>query len=91
VLRRFRKEILELISAAEKSAEKELRPKVKQALDNMMEHFTGEIQRMIALRKHNPSIRRVEIELLQQQGLTLHQQIQGARLRMDALRLIVTL
>jgi ATP-dependent helicase HepA len=57
----------------------------------MMERYTEEIQRMVALRRHNPNVREEEIEALQAQGLALHRHLQAAALRLDALRLIVTL
>ncbi|MCU7858121.1 MAG: hypothetical protein KZQ79_20915 [Candidatus Thiodiazotropha sp. (ex Lucinoma borealis)] len=54
-------------------------------------HYTQEIQRMMALKKHNPGVREEEIQLLQDQGMALHQHLQSARLRLDAIRMVVTL
>ncbi|MEJ2590504.1 MAG: hypothetical protein P8178_03705 [Candidatus Thiodiazotropha sp.] len=43
------------------------------------------------MKRHNPGVREAEIRLLQQQGAELHRQLQSADLRLDALRLVVTL
>ena len=52
---------------------------------------TNEIQRMVALKRHNLNVRSEEIEALQAQGLALHEHLQAAGIRWDAVRLIVTL
>ncbi len=57
----------------------------------MMESYTSEIQRMVALKQYNPNVHDEEIEALQAQGLALHQHLQDSRLKLDAVRLVVTL
>jgi ATP-dependent helicase HepA len=91
VISSYRQQLRSLITAAEKAAANLVDAQVKQSSAKMMKYYTTEIQRMQALKKHNPSVRSEEIELLQQQGLALHQQLQSTRLRLDAVRLVVTL
>ena len=91
VVNSYRQQIRQLMSHAENAAQNQVEGTTKQAASRMMAHYTREIQRMQALKKHNPSVRNEEIQLLQDQGLALHQHLQAARLRLDALRLVVTL
>jgi ATP-dependent helicase HepA len=91
VINSFRQQIRALMSQAENIARQQITDMIKQAVTRMMSHYTREIQRMQALKKHNPSVRREEIELLQEQGLALHQHLQTAHCRLDAVRLVVTL
>ncbi|MES9862556.1 MAG: RNA polymerase-associated protein RapA, partial [Candidatus Thiodiazotropha sp. 4PDIVS1] len=90
VISSYRQAIRALISRSEEVAQKQIEKTVKQASAKMMSHYTTEIKRMQALKKHNPSVRSEEIDLLQDQGLSLHQHLQSARLRLDAVRLVVT-
>ncbi|MEJ2427051.1 MAG: hypothetical protein P8101_21980, partial [Candidatus Thiodiazotropha sp.] len=62
----------------------------KQAIHRMTEHYAHEIQRLQALKKHNPSVRQEEIEILQDHGIALHHHLQKTRLKLDAVRLVVT-
>jgi ATP-dependent helicase HepA len=91
VLRHYRKSIKRLVERAQLEARKAVPDLIEGAGKAMMEAYTEEIQRMVALRRHNPNIREEEIEALQAQGLALHRHLQTAALRLDALRLIVTL
>jgi ATP-dependent helicase HepA len=91
VIDNYRKQIRAMLKQAENAAHDSMEPLKKNAINTMMEHYTEEIQRMLALRKHNPGIREEEIRLMQDQGLALHQHLQAARVRIDAVRLIITL
>ncbi|MCU7915787.1 MAG: RNA polymerase-associated protein RapA [Candidatus Thiodiazotropha sp. (ex Gloverina cf. vestifex)] len=91
VINSYRKPILHMLEISENHAQKDLPGITKRAVGEMMSTYTEEIERMTALKRHNPSVRGEEIRLLQQQGTDLHQHLQAARLRLDALRLIVTL
>ncbi|MCU7918788.1 MAG: RNA polymerase-associated protein RapA [Candidatus Thiodiazotropha sp. (ex Epidulcina cf. delphinae)] len=91
VINTYRRELRRLMEQAENLAQRSVADTVSQAVKQMMEHYTQEIQRLQALKKHNPGVREEEIQLLQQQGMALHQHLQAARLRLDALRLVVTL
>ncbi|MCU7843687.1 MAG: RNA polymerase-associated protein RapA [Candidatus Thiodiazotropha sp. (ex Monitilora ramsayi)] len=91
VVNQYRKPILQMVEMADGHAQAELPGIVKQTLSEMMTVYTGEIARMTALKRHNPSVRGEEIRLLKQEATDLHQHLQAARLRLDAVRLIVTL
>jgi ATP-dependent helicase HepA len=62
---------------------------VHAGLKEMNFALNGEIQRLLSLKKINPNVREEEIELLQNEKNTLEDAIRSARLRLDALRLIV--
>ncbi|MET0061615.1 MAG: RNA polymerase-associated protein RapA [Candidatus Thiodiazotropha endolucinida] len=91
VIDSYRQQIRAMVEQTETAAHHSMEPLKNSAVNGMMEHYTEEIQRMMALRKHNPGIREEEIRLMQDQGLALHKHLQAARVRLDAVRLIVTL
>ncbi|MEW8126439.1 MAG: RNA polymerase-associated protein RapA [Candidatus Thiodiazotropha endolucinida] len=91
VIDSYRQQIRAMVEQTETAAHHSMEPLKNSAVNGMMEHYTEEIQRMMALRKHNPGIREEEIRLIQDQGLALHKHLQGTRVRLDAVRLIVTL
>jgi len=91
VVRGYRAEIRRLVELAEEQAGQRTTGLIEQAVQRMMEHYTTEIQRLSALQRHNPNVRDEEIEALQAQAQALHQHLQAARLRLDAVRLVVTL
>ncbi len=91
IIGQYRKPIQKMLRLAEGNAQAVLPTVVKKALAEMMSLYAAEIARMTALKKHNPSVREEEIRLLKQEGSDLHTHLQGARLRLDAVRLVVTL
>ncbi|MDJ0807083.1 MAG: RNA polymerase-associated protein RapA [Gammaproteobacteria bacterium] len=91
VIRQYRQPIRRLTKAALDAAHQASPELIQGAVKRMMEHYTAEIQRMVALKRHNPNVRSEEIEALQAQGLALHEHLQAAGVRWDAVRLIVTL
>jgi ATP-dependent helicase HepA len=72
------------------SSEDEARARVpaiiEEARREMNKQLSYEIERLVELRKINPSVRLEEIELLQEQKKSLDEHLVGARLRLDALR-----
>jgi ATP-dependent helicase HepA len=90
LLREYRKPIQQLLALGQREAQKAVPQRVNQAINQMMDHYTEEIQRLVALRRHNPNVRPEEVEALQAQGLALHQHLQAAALRLDGMRLVVT-
>ncbi|MEW8043695.1 MAG: RNA polymerase-associated protein RapA [gamma proteobacterium symbiont of Phacoides pectinatus] len=60
------------------------------AIAAMCADYTDELQRLEALRRVNPTIRGAELEELRQQAEALHRHLEGSRVRLDALRLIIT-
>jgi ATP-dependent helicase HepA len=91
VIDSYRQQIRAMIKQAETAAHSSMEPLKNRAINEMMEHYTEEIQRMMALRKHNPGIREEEIRLIQDQGIALHKHLKAAKVRLDAVRLVVTL
>lgn len=61
---------------------------IAQARREMVAQLDHEISRLRALQKVNRSVRDEEVELLVQQKRALDQHLMGARLRLDAIRLI---
>ena len=61
---------------------------VAAARGEMSARLDHEIERLRALRRVNPTVRAEEIDLLVEQKAALDQRLQGARLRLDAIRLI---
>ncbi len=90
VLKHYRPMIEQLMEQAESQARGVIGGLTQEAVKRMTQHYTNEIQRLQALKKHNPSVRREEISLLQEHGVALHQHLQKTRLRLDAIRLVVT-
>ncbi len=91
VIRQYRQQIRKLANLAKNTAQQASPELINQVVNEMMEHYTDEIQRMVALKRHNPNVRTEEVEALQAQGLALHKHLQAAGIRWDAVRLIVTL
>jgi ATP-dependent helicase HepA len=56
----------------------------------MLDAMTRELKRLAALRKVNPNVRQEELDHLKAQALEMHECIQSARQRLDAVRVIVT-
>ncbi len=90
VVQRYRTVIHALTGEAQRAARTEAPTLIAQAVKRMMEEYTREIQRMTALRRHNPGVREEEIRLLQTQGTDLRHHLQQSSLRLDALRLVIT-
>jgi ATP-dependent helicase HepA len=91
VLQNYRPAIQTLLGQAEAAAQAEAPAMIGSAIKRMMSEYTQEIERMNALKRHNPGVREEEIKLLQAQGADLHQHLQQARLRLDSVRLVITL
>jgi len=89
VIRQSRERLGELLENNARLADERKATLLNESLRRMMEDYTGEIRRLQALQRVNPNVREEEIQSLQQEGLLLHQHIQAARLRMDALRVLV--
>ena len=77
-----------LLRKAHDLAEARVEPIVAEARGLMATHLDHEIERLRDLRAVNPSVRAEEIDLLVEQKAALERSLQGARLRLDAIRLI---
>ena len=56
----------------------------------MLASLTTEIKRLVRLKKINPSIKEEEIEQLKDVTILLHENMNAAQLRLDAIRFLVT-
>ena len=85
----LREELLpELLAAAAELARRQIPAMVSRARQEMTQQLGHEITRLQELRKVNRSVRPEEIEALREQQDALARHLAGARLRLDAIRLI---
>jgi len=78
-----------LIGKAQELATARLVEVQQQAQELMQQKLNAQIERLQALQKLNPSVRPEEIAYLQQQQQELTDYISKARLKFDALRVVV--
>jgi ATP-dependent helicase HepA len=85
----FRLQVLPaMLEAAEKLASSQLSPLIARARAEMTTQLDHELARLRELQKVNRNVRAEEVELLVEQERALDQHLSGARLRLDAVRLI---
>jgi len=89
ITRKRRSQIIKMLNKAEKEATEQTPAIIRQALDQTLSTYSSEIRRLVALKRVNPNVRDDEIEILQQELRSLHQHIQGSRLRLEAVRVVV--
>lgn len=82
--------ILKLLGFAEQRAQLQKESICEYAMATMLESLTAEIKRLVRLQKVNPSIKNDEIEDLKDKTLLIHENIQIAQLRLDAVRFVIT-
>jgi len=89
LLQKARPAVPELLENAEIMAKQLAQPITDLAIENMLDFYTNEIQRLTQLQTINPLVRDDEIEDIQAQGLALHRMLDSAQLRLDAIRLVI--
>jgi len=89
IVTKHRSQIRQLLASAEDQANMRTSSIIRQALNQTLSSYTAEIRRLAALKRVNPNVRDEEIEVLQEELRSLAQHIQGARLRLEALRVVV--
>jgi ATP-dependent helicase HepA len=82
--------IQQLLAFAEQQAQIKMQSLIKKSTQTMIDSLTYEIKRLVSLKKINPSIKPIEIEQLKEVRLSLHENINEAQLKLDAIRFIVT-
>ena len=82
--------ILKLLAFAEQQAQLQKESICEHATATMLESLTAEIKRLVRLQKVNLSIKNDEIEDLKDKTLLIHENIQIAQLRLDAVRFVIT-
>ncbi|MBU2569311.1 MAG: RNA polymerase-associated protein RapA [Gammaproteobacteria bacterium] len=85
-----RKHLTTLLDIAEQNAQAQMNQLITDSQKTMLETMTGEIKRLTRLKQVNPSIREDEIEFQKETAMLLHENIQDAQLRLDAVRFIIT-
>ncbi|MDM7861687.1 RNA polymerase-associated protein RapA [Alteromonas sp. ASW11-36] len=81
--------IMQNLENAEKHAHQVANNIQRDAIQSMHSVLGEEAHRLMALAKHNPSIRQEEIDFIRTQMNQLDSAMQGAQLQLDALRLLV--
>ncbi|WP_227370316.1 RNA polymerase-associated protein RapA [Halomonas sp. M20] len=79
-----------LLAQGESEAENELPTIIEAAQQRMRIELNDELTRLKALAQHNPAVRDDEINALEEERRALDAAIDGTRLRLDAVRVIVT-
>lgn len=82
-------EVHQLIEKSAEIAQAQRDTIVEQALQKVKQELGDELTRLEALSKVNPSIRTVELDVLKQQQVELLEHMNQARIKLDAIRLIV--
>jgi ATP-dependent helicase HepA len=82
--------ILDMIKAAEQLANAQMQTLITTSSNQMIATLTGEIKRLVRLKKINPGIKSQEIEQLKETTMLSHESIQDAQLRLDAIRFVIT-
>ena len=89
-LNKQRNPIVNLLDIAEQYAKKDMVDIIAAADQAMLTALGAEVRRLARLQKINPAIKAEEIEELKDFTLVAHEHIQGAQLRLDAVRFIIT-
>ncbi len=85
-----RQPIQAMLQLAEQNAGQIMQDLIVQSQKTMLASLTSEIKRLVRLKKINPSIKEAEIEQLKEVTMLLHENMSAARLRLDAIRFLVT-
>lgn len=85
-----RQHIQDMITVGEQKAKALMQGLVTESSNLMIAAFTGEIKRMVRLKKINSGIKEQEIQQLKEMTMLAHESIQEAQLRLDAVRFVIT-
>ncbi|NOQ65211.1 MAG: RNA polymerase-associated protein RapA [Methyloprofundus sp.] len=85
-----REAIKELLELAEQEADRKMQALVVTAGGQMLQVLAKEIKRLNALSQFNVNISELEIEALKQKAIDSHGYINDAKLRLDAVRFIIS-
>lgn len=90
LLRSQRPLITELLERAGRLASARLPALIAECGDRMLETMSAELKRLAALRRVNPNVRQEELDQIKENTLALHACIQSASVRLDAVRVLVS-
>ncbi len=79
-----------LLDQGESEAERELSSIVETAETRMRTQLDGELARLKALAEHHPAVRSTELDALENERTALSEAIESTRLRLDAVRVVIT-
>ncbi|WP_445368355.1 RNA polymerase-associated protein RapA [Methylomonas sp. BW4-1] len=85
-----RQHIQDMIKVAEQLAGAQMQKLIAESSNLMIVTLTGEIKRLVRLKKINPGIKEQEIEQLKEMTMLSHESIQETQLRLDAVRFVIT-
>lgn len=85
-----RQHIQDMIGVGEQKATLLMQNLIAESSNSMVAAMTGEIKRMVRLKKINPSIKDQEIQQLKEMTMLAHESIQDAQLKLDAVRFVIT-
>ncbi|MBD9357643.1 RNA polymerase-associated protein RapA [Methylomonas albis] len=85
-----RQHIQDMIKVAEQLADAQMQKLIAESSNQMIATLTGEIKRLVRLKKINPGIKEQEIEQLKEMTMLSHESIQETQLRLDAVRFVIT-
>lgn len=85
-----RKHITAMLNEAEQQARVRMNQLIAESHKAMLASMTGEIKRLVRLKKVNPTLKEEEIQYLKDITMRLHENIQDAQLRLDAVRFVIT-
>lgn len=83
-------QLRELLTQGEGEAECQLPSIVENAEARMRSQLDAELARLTALAEHNPAVRSAEIDALKNERQALSEAIEHTRLRLDSVRVIIT-
>ncbi|XGA80377.1 RNA polymerase-associated protein RapA [Halomonas sp. CH40] len=83
-------QLRELLLQGEGEADRELPSIVEAAETRMRSQLDSELARLTALAEHNPTVREAEIDAIRQERKALSDAIEATRLRLDAVRVVIT-
>ncbi|MGI9211077.1 MAG: RNA polymerase-associated protein RapA [Methylococcaceae bacterium] len=90
LIRGQRQQITHCIKLAEKKAMKTLPGLIKDSAKRMLDAQTTELKRLVSLKRVNPNVRASELDQIKAHALEMNTCIQSTRIRLDAVRVIVT-
>jgi ATP-dependent helicase HepA len=91
VVKQRQGQIEQLLTQAEGVVEQQARVAVVDSTARMEKGYGSELERLLALQRVNPNVRQEEIDALREESQTLLHHIHSARLRLDAVRILVVI
>ncbi len=90
LIRDQRKGVSHCIRLAESKARRALPVIIAESSKRMLDAQTAELKRLVALKRVNPNIRAGELDQIKNHALEMNHCIQSTQIRLDAVRVIVT-